>query len=116
MADRYEPGIAIAAVGGEGFKDWRKVEAMADSNDSDDGDFEALDVEIAPIGTKALLGDIATALREDEDKHRKHGEALIEQAKQDGQGAALAKFATEKADGYARLAGRVEALLLGWEG
>lgn len=80
------------------------------------------DIEIAPIGTRALLRDVATHLRSEEARHREQvetgtGVLADEEATTDQRVVAetLVRAATEEGDRYARLAGRVDALLAGWE-
>lgn len=76
----------------------------------------ANDVEIAPKGTRKLLEEIAATLRGYEKHHR---DRAAEAAKDEGLSAIErrdgAVSSTEKADRNARLAGRIEATLAGWE-
>ncbi len=69
------------------------------------------DFEVAPVGTRKLLGEIATTLRGYEAHHREKAAA----SGKDGLPRVETHERTEKADRNARLAGKVEALLAGWE-
>lgn len=70
------------------------------------------DVEIAPKGTRKLLEEVASHLRRDEAMLRDR----IPEASDPGQaGKAMLAKINEEADRAARLAGRVESTLRGWE-
>lgn len=80
------------------------------------------DIEVAPLGTRKLLEDSAKALRERETFDRSVAERFVERARDSGDRPAQkreyedgARGAVAKADGCARLAGRIEAHLAGWE-
>lgn len=80
------------------------------------------DVEVAPAGTRALLREIAKVLRGYEEHHRKQAEGLLADLQDlpevERIGSGLIEQANKrsaKADTNARLAGRIEAHLLGWE-
>jgi hypothetical protein len=79
-------------------------------------------IEIAPEGTRALLEETAGQLRQYEADHRAKVENATASAETHDKGSEarrvferLRDTATEKADRNARLAGRIEALLAGWE-
>jgi hypothetical protein len=83
------------------------------------------DFEVAPVGTRALLDEIGATLRRYEAGHRERAAAFSGEARDNEKDIppttrlALrdqATKVTEKAETNARLAGRVEALLAGWEG
>ena len=69
------------------------------------------EVEIAPPGTRALLREVATTLRGYEKEHRR--KASVQHPGEAGEEERVRRV--EKADRNARLAGRVEALLAGWD-
>ena len=69
------------------------------------------EVEIAPPGTRALLREVATTLRGYEEHHREKAADLALSPESH----TTATSSIEKADRNARLAGRVEALLEGWD-
>lgn len=83
--------------------------------------------EVAPIGTRKLLVDVAKVLREYEANHRAKADEAREQMPSlatgptFGKDESRARFQVEaadrvsKADANARLAGRIEAQLNGWE-
>lgn len=79
-------------------------------------------IEIAPEGTRELLTEVAKVFRGYEAHHREQAEAIrsgIEGEELDPTAKASVTVAANgrdaKADTNARLAGRIEALLEGWE-
>lgn len=79
------------------------------------------DIEVAPIGTRKLLEEAAETFRRYEKQHRDKLPARQEivDAKATRESVEASKLAiadiTAKADANARIAGKIEAHLAGWE-